>query len=147
MDRETGEQFAVNFFNQARCEGPVTSNNLLADIERMNLREIDDFLGDVVRIRGRKVAPILPRKEASLLREINQPFLENDQIEYDALVEMRRAENLIEEDHARLLKLTTKRESWEASRLEKLASLARLRGLTLREIMIQLGIQAANPSA
>ena len=100
-----------------------------------------------MRIRGRKIAPVLPREEANLLREINHPFPEHDQVEYDALIEVRRAEKLTEENHARLLELTTRRELWEAGRLEKLASLAQLRGLTLRVTMKQLGIQAASPSA
>jgi len=125
----------------------MSNNNLLADVERMNLLEIDDFLGQVVRIRGRKIAPVLPRMEASLLREINHPFPDDDQAEYDALIELRGAEMLTEKKHTRLLKLTTQREAWEAGRLENLGRLAYLRGLSLRETMKQLGIQAANPSA
>ena len=125
----------------------VSNNLLLADVERMNLKEIDDFLGQVVRIRSRMVAPVLPHKEASLLRDINAPFPEGDQTEYDVLIEKRQAETLTQEDHTRLLKLTGKQETWEACRLENLASLAQIKGLTLRNIMVSLGIQASSPSS
>jgi hypothetical protein len=61
---------------------------------------------------------------------------------HEALVARRRAGTLEEEERAELLRLTDEMETADAEKLERLASLARLRGVSLDTLMQNLGIQA-----
>jgi hypothetical protein len=54
---------------------------------------------------------------------------------YEALIERRRAGTLEEEERAELLRLTDEMEAADAERLERLASLARLYGVSLDAIL------------
>lgn len=105
-------------------------------------QELDAFVTRVLSLRAEKQVPRLPGDEAALLLTINQPIPPDTQQRYDMLIAKRRAEELTPEEHAELLELTDHVESAEAVRVGALAALAQLRGVSLSELMCDLGVQA-----
>jgi len=73
--------------------------------------------------------------EVKLLRRINQPIPAGLHRRYRALAAKRRAETLTPGEHAELLELVDQIESLDALRVEALAALARLRNVTLTQLM------------
>ncbi|BAY74045.1 hypothetical protein NIES25_04550 [Nostoc linckia NIES-25] len=73
--------------------------------------------------------------------KINQSIPSDIQNDYDELIIKRNAENLTNDEHSELLKLTEHIEKLQAERIESLADLARMRGITLTALMENLGIQ------
>jgi hypothetical protein len=85
-------------------------------------------------------APPLPHEEAELLRKINEGLPETRWEYYHALKAKRDANTLTEEEHAELLGLVNEIEVWNARRLQFVGELARLRGVSLRDLVHKLGL-------
>jgi hypothetical protein len=86
----------------------------------------------------------LSNTEAALLLRINQPIPAELQQRYDLLLAKRLAETLLPDEYNELLRFTGQIEALEARRLDALAELARLRGISLRAVMSSLGISPRN---
>lgn len=83
----------------------------------------------------------IPPAEAKLLAIINEGLTESEWQRYSYLKERRRAETLTEPEYQELLVTTDRLERIGVARLEKLIALARLRGVTVDQVMDQLGIR------
>ncbi len=81
------------------------------------------------------------RNESELLEEINQGFPAEHWERYGELVAKRRAETLTAEEHAEMLAMIEVREEGNVHRVECLAELAKLRQVSLRLLMDQMGIE------
>ncbi|MCP4660504.1 MAG: STAS/SEC14 domain-containing protein [bacterium] len=81
------------------------------------------------------------RNESELLEEINQGFPAEHWKRYGDLVAKRRAETLTAEEHAEMLAMIQVREEANVHRVECLAELAKLRQVSLRVLMDQMGIE------
>jgi hypothetical protein len=89
----------------------------------------------------RATASELPHAEAALLERINDGLPEKTWQEYHRLVRERRKGNLTPEDQERLVALSDAIEMANAERLAYVERLARLRNVSLPELMSQLGIK------
>ena len=76
------------------------------------------------------------------MAKINQGFPLDVQRRLNELVAKRRAETLTPDEHEELLRLIEQSERAEAARVEALAQLAALRGVSLTTSMDDLGIKA-----
>jgi hypothetical protein len=79
--------------------------------------------------------------ESALLSRINQGLPSEDRDRMRALIGKRDDETITAEEWRELAALTDRLELLHADRLAALAELAKLRGVTLDEVMSQLGIQ------
>ena len=84
----------------------------------------------------------LSETESRLLQQINEGLPPEMWRRYNELTAKRRAETLTPDEHAALIALSDQIEELNAHRLESLAELARLRQISLSELMQQLGIKA-----
>ena len=82
----------------------------------------------------------LSKRESELLQLINQGLPPAIWQEYHELVAQRRAEALTPETHGRLIELSDEIEKANARRVGYLFELAQMRGVSLEEVMKQLGI-------
>ncbi|MDF7820025.1 hypothetical protein P1X15_20560 [Runella sp. MFBS21] len=113
---------------------------LFHEAERLDNRSLDTFIADILSLRIRRKITDTQREEAILLKKINKS-LPSDQIEYFRVLNQKRLEGTIsEQEHTELLVLLDKIEKLNVSRLKYLTSLARLRKVSVRELMTQLGI-------
>ncbi len=95
----------------------------------------------IERWDGVRRAPGLPGRESELLLRLQTLFAPEQTREYRALCEKSDAETLTESERERFLALLEQRDHQNAERLEIVAELARLRGVSLRDMMTQLGIR------
>jgi hypothetical protein len=123
-------------------QAEVSRDALLEAVGQLSPPELDQFVAEVLKLRARRGPPRLGAAESELLSRINRDFPEGLRERYAELIARRRDESLTPEEHQELLRLTAEAERLEGDRLAALAELARLRGVPLRALMDDLGIQA-----
>ena len=111
---------------------PVDLEGRLQNAARTQGTDVATFLLESVRQRLRP--DVLPEAEADLLQVINAPVAPELRSKRDALLERQAQRELTEEEQATLADLIDAVEMANATRWQALASLARLRGLSLTEI-------------
>jgi hypothetical protein len=84
-----------------------------------------------------------PSNEADLLRQINRDISPDVLSRYNELFGKRQAETLTPAEYTELLTLTNQVEQREAERVSALAELAKLRQISLSELMTALSIQGS----
>lgn len=116
-------------------------NTILTAVRQMPIAELEQLVEQVIAIRAARVAPHLSADESALLARINQGLPGDDRVKLRALIEKRDDATLVESEWQEMAALTDRLEVLHADRLGALAELARLRGVTLDEVMNQLGIR------
>ncbi|MGI2904837.1 STAS/SEC14 domain-containing protein [Tolypothrix sp. VBCCA 56010] len=127
-----------------KVEVQLSSEELLKAVEQLNLSELEQFVSQVIILQAQRKATKLPQAEAELLLKINQGIPANLQRDYKELMTKRDDEILTEYEYQKLLQLTDEIEKIQAQRIENLAELARMRGISLTALMENLGIHATN---
>lgn len=122
-------------------EAQLSPGDLLAAIEQLGTAELDRFLSQVLALRARRRAPSLPADQAELLIQINRGLPQDLRERLDQLDARREAEALTPEEHAELIRLVTRVEELEAQRIEHLSCLAAIRGVSLPDLMRDLGLE------
>ena len=113
---------------------------LFHEAEQLDNRSLDAFIANFLSLRIQRETPDKQKEEAILLKKINKS-LSIEQIErFKALNQKRIEDNISEQEYSELLILLEKVEKLNVNRLKYLTTLARLRGVSVRELMIQLGI-------
>jgi len=116
-------------------------NAILTTVRQMPIAELEQLVDQVIAIRAERVAPHLTADESALLARINKGLPQEDRARMRALIEKRDDETITTEEWQELASLTDQLELLHADRLAALVELAKLRGVTLDEVMNQLGIQ------
>jgi hypothetical protein len=111
------------------------------DASELAKRVVEEFLHLSLLNLATPGASRLPKAEAQLLQEINQGLSETTWRRYHDLIARRRDGTLTADEHAELKTLTDDVELAHARRLEKLVELARLRHVSLDDLMTELGIR------
>ena len=125
-----------------QVEAQLSTDELLKAAGQLNQRELEQFAFQVIALRAQRQAPSLPQVEAELLLKINQGVSPEVQKRYDELIAKRRAESLTPNEYEELLHLADQTEKLETRRMEHLAELARLRRISLTDLMGNLGIRS-----
>jgi hypothetical protein len=114
---------------------------ILTTLRQMPIAELEELVDQVIAIRAERVAPHLTADESALMTRINKGLPAEDRARMRALIERRDDETITTEEWQELTALTDRLELLHADRLAALAELAKLKGVTLDEVMRQLGIQ------
>jgi len=125
-----------------RIESQVTPDALLQAVGQLSAADLERVVAQVLRLQAQHKAASLSSRETELLLKINQGVPAVANARYQSLQSKRQAEQLTAEERRELSRLINQREKLQAQRLESLAELARLRNMTLRGVMRQLGIQS-----
>jgi len=106
---------------------------------------MEEFTSQVIAMRAQRRAGSLSLSlsESEFLEEINRGMPGESRCRLEELVARRQDEALSSEEHQELLQLTKQLESLEAERARHLVDLASLRGVSLSELLEQLGISAS----
>ncbi len=83
----------------------------------------------------------LSRKESSLFLIINEGLPGRDQDRIEELTDKMEFETITKSEHAELLRLTDTMEMAQVKRLKAIAELAKIRNVSLDEMMRQLGLE------
>lgn len=120
----------------------LPTEQLLEAVDQLDQTDLKAFVNQVLALWAKRQAPSLPQAESALLECINRGLPSDLQTQYDNLTEKRRAESLTSNEYEDLQRLTDRVETLEAERVAALAELARLRQVTIDQLLAQLGIQA-----
>jgi hypothetical protein len=121
-------------------QAQVSPDELVKGVEQLSQPELEQFVSTVLTLQAQRKAPVLAEDEAELLLKINRGIPPELQQRYAVLIEKRRNEELTAEEYDELLRLTDSVETLETQRIQHLAELAQLRRVSLRQLMLDLGI-------
>lgn len=116
-------------------------NNIYQSLSILNVIELDQVMQEVIILRRKKLPSVLTQNETELLKKINSGAPTVIQKRYDFLIKKRSNETLKDEEYQELLELTAYMENLGVKRLEYLLELAKLRNLSLDEIVEQLQLK------
>jgi Rad3-related DNA helicase len=116
---------------------------LYSEADRLDNRSLDVFISHIMSLRVRRETSDIQKQEALLLKKINHS-LSIDKIERFRELNEKRLENeLSEPEKAELIFLLDKVEQLNVSRIKHLTSLARLKNISVRQLMKELGINTS----
>lgn len=124
-----------------KIQAQLSKEDLLEAVEQLSLSELEGFFQDIIALTAKHHAPSLSKDETELLLKINQGLSQDNQGRYQLLINKRNEENLTEQEYQELLELSDQIEIHQTQRLEYLAQLARLRQISLTDLMTQLSIK------
>ena len=116
-------------------------DEVLKGVERLETKELEQFLTQVMAIRAQRRAPSLPQEEAELLQKINQGVPPKVRSRYDELHEKLLDETLTPDEQQEFIGISDQIEFADAERLKHLVLLAQLRNVTVDTLMDQLGLR------
>ena len=119
----------------------VNLNEILAGISTLDVRELEAFFNKVGTMLAHRKTPHLTEREYQLLKEINKGLSPEHSRKYLKLIEKFQARTIEEQEQKELLRMSDEIEQAGVRRLEYLVELSKLRGVSLQELMNQLGIK------
>ncbi len=120
----------------------VNSNALLEAVRQLPAAELDAFIDKALSLRAEAKASTLSPEETQLIRRINRGLPTAVSRRYARLTARRKKGTLTDDEHRELLRLNHEAECRDADRAAALLELAKLRGVSVRMLMKQMGIQA-----
>lgn len=117
-----------------------TPNKILQNIVRLNTASIERLKADLETILEERKAVEKQRSEVELVQKIQEYTSSETYERYEKLSNQLREENITTAEHQELLALTQIVEAENVERLEHLMTLAKIRKISLRAIMVELGI-------
>ncbi len=123
-----------------QVEAKVSAAQLIEAVETMPTGELEEFIAHLLKLRAQRLAPNLSANESELLLKINRGIPVSIQNRFNELVAKRAALTLTTEEHTELLQLTDEIENLDAARVIYLGEVARLRNVSLTQVMADLGI-------
>jgi hypothetical protein len=124
-----------------QIEANLSNEQILNAARQMSRQELSQLVEQVLALRARHEASVLPAAESELLLKINQPVPDDLQRRYDELIARRDERALSPEERQELLRLTDQVELLEAERVKRLIELAQLRHVSLDDLMRSLGME------
>lgn len=118
----------------------IDLNEVLESVVQLDLQELEQFALQLNRVLARRKAPSLSQRETELLQQINQGLPAPIRQRYRQLNDKVHDETLTTEEHIEFLTLVDQVELADAQRLKHLIGLAQLRGISLDDLLDQLGI-------
>jgi hypothetical protein len=127
-----------------KVEVQFSSEDLLKAVGQLSQSDLRKFISQAIAIQAQRTTSSLMQRESELLLKINQGIPVDIQKSYNDLIAKRDAELLTNDEYKELLRLTEQIEKQQAQRIEYLAELASLKGISLNTLMENLGIQTQN---
>ena len=119
----------------------IDLDQLLTGVAQLETTELEHFAEQVTLLLAQRKVNSLPTQETELLQQINQGLPAKTQQRYSDLQAKLQAETITPAEHQDLLTLIDTVEQADANRLQALITLAKLRQVSLADLMAQLGIQ------
>jgi hypothetical protein len=119
---------------------PVSQEELLQVVEQLDSEDLDEFASRVQALRAERRPDVLTKPEAELMKQINLGITSETWERYALLRKRKEGDTLTESEYEELLMISDEIEMANAQRIEALAKLAALRGVSIRALMKSLGI-------
>ena len=119
----------------------IETDQLLQAALQMPREELEQFVARLFALKAREETPGLSEREAELLMQIYQGLPAAKQTRLNELIYKRQASTISAKELRELKALTDQIEKSDAERLQLLTELARLRNVTLRKLIKNLGLK------
>jgi hypothetical protein len=119
----------------------LSSQQIISGVQTMPLDELEQLVKNVLAVRAERVAPHISGEEGKLLQSIQKSLPDKSLRRIKELQNLRDEEKLSPEGYAELAGLIEKLEILHAERMNAVAELADLRGITLQTAMQQIGLR------
>ena len=103
--------------------------------------ELEQFVTKLFVLKAKERVPSLSQRESELLLRINQPLPPKQRKHLNSLIKKRQAHTIKPDELQELIQMTNEIELSDAERLKYLIELAHLRGVSLDELIKQLGLK------
>jgi hypothetical protein len=120
-----------------------TLSTLYQEADRLDNQSLDAFIAQIMSMRLRREVSDGQKKEADLLKKINQSLSIPEINQFRFLNNKRVETGVSEQEQVELVRLLEKIEKLNVNRIKYLTHLARLRNISVRELMNQLGINTS----
>jgi hypothetical protein len=118
-----------------------STDQIISAVAQLSLSELERVFDRVLALQAERKAPHLSPDESKLLVRVNQG-LPPELRERLALLKARREdESITDAEYEELTRLSDRAEELHAERMTAMVALAKLRGVSLPELMNQLGIR------
>lgn len=118
----------------------IELNEIIQSVAQLDTPLLEEFVDQLTLLLARRKAPHLPIKEAELLLKIHQWLPPDIERPYDELTKKRREQTITTEEYETLLRLVDIVEMQQVERMKNLIELSKIRGVSLDELMEQLGL-------
>jgi hypothetical protein len=115
--------------------------HIIQVLSQLSLKEIDLAMQKLIELRKQKLPSVLSIEETEILKNINRGVPDEINSRYNALKEKRNQESLTEEEHKELIELTGYMEQHDVERLQSLMELAKIRNISLEELIKNLELK------
>ena len=115
--------------------------NISQALPQLGVAELDSLMLQIIDLRKSKLPGVLNGKETKLLQAINRGVPTEIKERYDVLIGKKEKEDLTEDDYQELIELTAYMENHNVQRLKSLVELAKLRNVSLDDIIAQLELK------
>lgn len=124
----------------------VNLDELFEGVSKLATPELEKFMDKIGNIVARRKVIKPSERELHLLAKIYEPLKPQTQRRYDLLNEKLRQETITDLEHKEFLSLVEIAEQHNVEWLESLIELAHLKGVTVEELMTQLGLNKRKPA-
>lgn len=118
---------------------PLTG--IFQTLSSLSLSDLDQVMKQIIGLRKQKLPGVLSHVEADLLKKINTPPPFEILQRYNYLIDLRKQEKLTDDEYQELVELTAFNENLNVKRLENLLQLAKLRNISLDDLIEQLELK------
>lgn len=115
-------------------------SDLLDSAKQLQHNDFEDFVSSMLALRAKRIAPVLSQEETVLLEKIYEKLPDDVLNRYQYLTELRKNNNISEEEYEELMDLVKQTEAYNVERLKHIVALASLRKVTVPDLMKQLGL-------
>lgn len=119
----------------------ISTEQIISAVHQLSLPELERVFDHVLMEQAERKAAHLSVSETALLERINTTLPTNMRERFIELKEKRANEKISAVEYSELTSLSNQCEEIHANRMAALVELAKVRGLSLNEVMDQLGIQ------
>ncbi|WP_413174402.1 STAS/SEC14 domain-containing protein [Anabaena azotica] len=124
-----------------KLEVQLSSEELLKVVDQLHQPELEKFVSQIIILHTQKKSANLLKDEVGFLLDNQHSMSSNTQNYYNQFLSKSTEENLTHEEYRELLRLSEQIDQLQAHRLEYLADLANLHGVSLMALMQNLGFQ------
>ncbi len=118
----------------------LSINTIYHELEGLDKRSLDTFIENILSLRVRRELSDRQIQESQLLLKINKGLSLKESERYQFLNQKRFDETISKEEYFEIEKLVEKIEKLNVNRLKYLITLARIRKVSVRDLMVQLNL-------
>ena len=113
----------------------VTFNELLSGVEQLSANDLEKFISKLLALRTQKNTKYSSKIEAALIEQIKGKLSDDQQKQYDQLMQKRWEETLSIAEHGELQKIIDTIEEMDNKRAEAIFTLSQIKGIEPNELI------------